>query len=170
MATRTMMKVPVSLSEEIEFVRGDDLDSIYEHLGGYFEVVRTQRLVDLTQMLNDQAGNREMFPLNPHRLVMVVDDEGLVKGKDTNLRAQYLSGYPGRIAGTVLISAEGWEDDGYDLINIPEPIIDLLREFHPKVTSQIKDVLDGLGLEESFVASFSGIASAMGLLPFPPTS
>lgn len=71
-------------------------DSIYEYLGGYFGTVRMGQ--DAT---------------------MLVDDEGLLKGKPENPMAMMVSGYP-MLVGTALIVGTRPGPDGDEFCDVPE--------------------------------------------------
>lgn len=71
-------------------------DSIYGHLGGYFDCVR----------LSADA-------------VMLVDDEGLLKGLPENPAAMMVAGYP-MLVGTALIVGLEAAEDGDIFTDCPE--------------------------------------------------
>ena len=74
-------------------------DSIYEHLGGYFDTVR----------LSDDA-------------IMLVDDEGLLKCLPMNPAAMMISGYP-MLVGTALIVGLMPTEDGDVFTDCPQRFI-----------------------------------------------
>ncbi|HAM68529.1 MAG TPA: hypothetical protein DCP68_02795 [Ruminococcus sp.] len=74
-------------------------DSIYEHLGGYFDTVR----------LSDDA-------------IMLVDDEGLLKCLPMNPAAMMISGYP-MLVGAALIVGLMPTDDGDVFTDCPQRFI-----------------------------------------------
>lgn len=71
-------------------------DSIYEYLGGYFDTVR----------MGQDA-------------IMLVDDEGLLKGKPQNTMAMMVAGYP-MLVGTALIVGTRPGPDGDEFCDVPE--------------------------------------------------
>ena len=71
-------------------------DSIYEYLGGYFDIVR----------MGQDA-------------IMLVDDEGLLKGKPQNPMAMMVAGYP-MLVGTALIVGTRPGPDGDEFCDVPE--------------------------------------------------
>lgn len=81
-------------------------DSIYKHLGGYFDVVRMGR-----------------------DACMLVDDEGLLKGLQPNQMAMMISGYP-LLVGTALIVGTRESDDGDEFCDAPERFIKLSAELN----------------------------------------
>lgn len=90
----TMMPVVIT-GETIE----QQNNSIYEHLGGYFDTVR----------LSDDA-------------MMLVDDEGLLKSLPMNPVAMMISGYP-MLLGVALIVGLMPTDDGDVFCDVPQRFI-----------------------------------------------
>lgn len=86
-------------------------DSIYKHIGGYFDAVRMGR-----------------------DACMLVDDEGLLKGLQQNLLAMMISGHP-LLVGTALIVGTQPGPDGDEFTDAPERFIKLADE--PNGTPQI---------------------------------
>lgn len=76
-------------------------DSIHEHLGGYFDIVRMGR-----------------------DACMLVDDEGLLKNKDMNVLAMMISGYP-MLVGTALIVGVTPTPDGDMFTDVPVRFVKL---------------------------------------------
>lgn len=89
-------------------ITGNDVseqnDSIHEHLGGYFEIVR----------LGQDA-------------CLLVDDEGLLKGLPPNMIAMMISGYP-MLVGTALILGTRPGNDGDEFCDAPERFVQFARE------------------------------------------
>lgn len=73
-------------------------------VGGFIEIVRTQQPVPaMVRLLGyDKAKH----------IVLVVDEEGLLKGKRYNLTARWIVGYPEALAGPAVVMYEGYNDDG----------------------------------------------------------
>ena len=80
--------IPVSLSTE------DVNRSIWDELDGYYDIIR----------LDPQCG-------------MLVDDEGMLKGKPENPRASRIAGMT--IVGTALLIGLEMTDDGEDFCQVP---------------------------------------------------
>jgi len=89
-------------------ITGDDVsaqnDSIYKHLGGYFEIVRLGR-----------------------DACLLVDDEGLLKGLQQNLLAMMISGHP-LLVGTALIVGTRPGPEGDEFCDAPERFVKLADE------------------------------------------
>lgn len=67
-----------------------------------------------------------------HRLVMVVDEDGLNRGQRQNPRAQWL--YPfSPIVGNVLVMAEGDTPEGIDFVDMADPHVALDLVMHEVV-------------------------------------
>ena len=94
------LKIETDGSRELVDITGATIeeqnDCIYDILGNFFDTV-----------------------MLAHDAMMLVDDEGLLKGLPINLAATMLSGYP-MLAGTALIV--GLEDtpDGKTFTDVPE--------------------------------------------------
>lgn len=89
-------------------ITGNDVseqnDSIHEHLGGYFEIVR----------LGQDA-------------CLLVDDEGLLKGLQPNMVAMMLAGHP-MLVGPALILGTRPGPEGEDFCDAPERFVKFARE------------------------------------------
>lgn len=94
------IKIEPDISVQLVEITGDDVgtqnDSIHEHLGGYFEIVR----------LGQDA-------------CLLVDEEGLLKGLQPNPLAMMISGHP-MLVGTALIIGTRPGPEGEDFCDVPE--------------------------------------------------
>lgn len=89
-------------------ITGEDIsaqnDSIYKHLGGYFEIVRLGR-----------------------DACMLVDDEGLLKGLQQNTLAMMIAGHP-LLVGTALIVGTRPGPEGDEFCDAPERFVKFADE------------------------------------------
>ena len=94
------IKIYTDGETELVDITGKDVseqnDSIYEHLDGYFDIVRYAR-----------------------DAVCLVDDEGFLKEKPINLGAMVATGYPGPLVGTALIVGTRPGPEGDEFCDVP---------------------------------------------------
>lgn len=91
---------------------GEQNDSIYEHLGSYFDIVH----------IADDA-------------VMLVDDVGLLKALPLNPMAMMIAHYGSPLVGTALVLGLMWTYDGDVFADIPERFLrfaDRVRQIKEK--------------------------------------
>lgn len=104
------IKIETDGSIWVTEITGEDVsaqnDSIYKHLGGYFDIVR----------LGQDAR-------------LLVDDEGLLKGLQQNLMAMMIAGYP-MLVGTALIVGTRPGPDGDEFCDAPERFIKLAADLN----------------------------------------
>ena len=80
-------------------------DQIWRELDGYYDIIR----------------------LDP-QCAMLVDDEGLLKGKPRNRTAEKIAGYLGQLVGTALLIGIEMTDDSEDFCQVPRWALDILLD------------------------------------------
>lgn len=108
--------VPADIDKELELVEPKSLEALQSLVGGYIERVT----------IGDHR-TRTRWPVGQSFVVMLVDEEGLLKDKATNIRASLLYGtqvHGQRIAGDAVIIGEDlvFGEDGPDMDFVDLPL------------------------------------------------
>ena len=108
----TMVVLRTDGTHDIVQLNAGLLDTIHQLVGGFFEIVRTD---------DPCTGFRKVLGGDADKIVMLVNDEGLLLGLDWNLLASYTVGYKHPICGNVAYMMEGFNEDGEpDLLPLTE--------------------------------------------------
>ncbi|MCU7521946.1 MAG: DUF3846 domain-containing protein [Ignavibacteria bacterium] len=101
------MVVKVDLTTEIKMYDEPFYKTIGEDVDGWIEIVRPRDL--------------------PEGLVMVVDEEGLIKNKPVNLLGSLFYGHYAPIVGDIVLIREGMTNEGMDFMSLTDAQINFIE-------------------------------------------